>query len=96
MSVAYREPWTNGAYAYPQADTLAALWQGVARKRKPLTVHVRHEGLAGLIHCCDLAHAEDVASLGGILLDANFNLMARTPFQKTTGYYAPVERDSDA
>lgn len=41
----YREPWTGGAAAYPEADTLDALWAGVARKRRPLIVHVRHTGL---------------------------------------------------
>lgn len=44
----YREPWTGGAKAYPEADTIAALWAGTARKRKPLTVHVAHAALAGV------------------------------------------------
>jgi hypothetical protein len=47
---AYRAPWTHGAKAYPEADTLDAMWQGVARKRSPLTVHVAHAGLVG--QCC--------------------------------------------
>jgi hypothetical protein len=46
--MSYREPWTSGAKAYPQADTMDDLWEGVRRKRKPLTVHVRHTGLAGI------------------------------------------------
>ena len=45
---AYRQPWQHGAYAYPQADTLAALAAGVKRKRKPLTVHVAHSGVGTL------------------------------------------------
>ena len=47
---AYREPWQHGAYAYPQADTIDAMWEGVRRKRKPLTVHVSHEAIGS--HPC--------------------------------------------
>jgi hypothetical protein len=48
MRPAYREPWHDGAYAYPQADTLAALVDGTRRKRRPLTVHVAHAACEGL------------------------------------------------
>ena len=33
---AYRQPWTHGAKAYPQADTFDALRDGTKRKRKSL------------------------------------------------------------
>lgn len=51
----YREPWTHGAYAYPQADTLKDMWDGVRRKRKPLTVHVSHESI-GDTPCAACGH----------------------------------------
>lgn len=43
----FRKPWQNGAKAYPEADTLEALWQGVKRKRNRLTVLVRKAALVG-------------------------------------------------
>ena len=45
---AYREPWHYGAKAYPEADSLEAMWEGVKRKRKPLTVHVSHDAIGDM------------------------------------------------
>lgn len=45
---AYREPWRHGAKAYPEADTLEAMWHGVRRKRNRLTVHVSHDAIGHL------------------------------------------------
>lgn len=57
---AFRKPWEHGAKAYHEADSLAALAEGVKRKRVPLTVLIRHEthALDGVAcHACggDLA-----------------------------------------
>ena len=49
--MAYRNPWTGGAKAYPEADTFADLWEGVKRKRKSLLVHMPNDGEAGDILC---------------------------------------------
>jgi len=52
---AFRKPWTHGAKAYAQADTLAAMIEGMKRCRKPDTVHVAHAGLVGVTcACCGL------------------------------------------
>lgn len=39
---AFRKPWQDGAKAYHEADSLAALAVGVKRKRSPLTVLIYH------------------------------------------------------
>lgn len=44
----YRNPWEHGAKAYPEADTPEALREGAKRKRKPLMVHLAHEGFGHL------------------------------------------------
>lgn len=47
---AFRKPWEHGAKAYHEADSLAAIRDGLGRLRKPLTVLVHHDGgaLAGV------------------------------------------------
>jgi hypothetical protein len=47
---AFRKPWTHGAKAYHEADSLAAIRDGLGRLRKPLTVLIHHErgALAGV------------------------------------------------
>jgi hypothetical protein len=82
---AYREPWTHGAYAYPQADTIDAAAHGVRRKRKPLTVHVAHSGLTG--RACDRC---------GNALDAPYPVNADDPpdqWHTDRGGYAYVDID---
>lgn len=49
---AYRAPWTHGAKAYPEADSLDAMWNGIKRKRKALTVHVSHDAVGDLPCAC--------------------------------------------
>lgn len=55
----YREPWTNGAKAYPEADTPEALLEGAKRKRKAFMLHLSHEGF-GDMPCvkCGIALAD--------------------------------------
>lgn len=48
---AYRNPWSHGAHAYPQADTFEALREGVKRKRKTLIVHMPLGSEAGNVPC---------------------------------------------
>ena len=48
---AYRAPWSHGAYAYDEADTFAALAEGMKRKRKSRIVHMTNEGEAGDYPC---------------------------------------------
>ena len=57
---AYRQPWTHGAKAYPQADTFDALRDGTKRKRKSLIVHMPNSGEAGDVLCatCGVALRE--------------------------------------
>ena len=43
----YRNPWTQGAHAYPEADTFAAAKEGMKRKRKPVMFHMPNTGEAG-------------------------------------------------
>jgi hypothetical protein len=47
----YRNPWTQGAYAYPEADTFAAAKEGMKRKRKPVMFHMPNTGEAGNKTC---------------------------------------------
>lgn len=49
---AYRKPWTHGAKAYPQADSLDAMVAGTKRARNPLTVHVAWSGLTDVKCAC--------------------------------------------
>jgi hypothetical protein len=51
----FRKPWTDGAKAYHEADTLDAMWAGIKRMRKPLTVHVSHDALHGVV-CAGCGH----------------------------------------
>jgi hypothetical protein len=44
----FRNPWQNGAKAYPEADTLEALREGMKRKRKSTIVHLSHEGFGNM------------------------------------------------
>lgn len=54
---AYRKPWTHGARAYDEADTFAALKEGMKRCRKTRIVHMPNDGEAGLKPCavCGIA-----------------------------------------
>lgn len=44
----YREPWTGGAKAYPEADTPSALVEGAKRKRNTFLVHLSHDGFGDM------------------------------------------------
>lgn len=59
---AFRKPWTHGAKAYIEADTFAALHEGMKRMRKVQIVHMPNSGEAGDAEC---------ASCGGRLRDAS-------------------------
>ena len=48
---AFRAPWTNGAKAYAEADTFAALREGMKRKRKTQMVKMPNSGEAGRVKC---------------------------------------------
>jgi hypothetical protein len=43
----FRKPWTNGAYAYPIADTFDDFREGMKRKRKEQWVLMPNTGEAG-------------------------------------------------
>ncbi len=47
----FRKPWTQGAYAYPEADTFAAALLGFAKKRKGEIFHMTNSGEAGRQLC---------------------------------------------
>lgn len=47
----FRNPWTQGAYAYPEADTFAAALAGFKRKRKNVIFHMPNTGEAGERTC---------------------------------------------
>jgi hypothetical protein len=53
----YRKPWTNGAHAYPVADTFADFREGMKRKRKEQWVLMPNTGEAGARPCsrCGIA-----------------------------------------
>lgn len=44
---AFRKPWTHGAAAYTEADTFAAMYEGLKRTRKSRLVHMPNDGEAG-------------------------------------------------
>lgn len=48
---AFRKPWTHGARAYYEADTFAALRDGMKRSRKEHYVLMPNDGEAGLRPC---------------------------------------------
>ena len=82
---AFRKPWEHGAKAYPQADSLTAMVEGMKRRRNPDTVHVAHEGLVGetCAHC-------------GKAFDAAYPANAGAPenaWVKDEGGYAYVDYD---
>lgn len=39
-----RKPWTHGAKAYHEADSLGDIVNGLGRLRRPLTVLIHHSG----------------------------------------------------
>jgi len=47
----FRLPWTQGAYAYPEADTFAAALAGFKRRRKRVIFHMPNSGEAGMRKC---------------------------------------------
>ena len=49
--MAYYQPWTGPAAAYPVADTFADLREGTKRKRKKLLVKMPNAGEAGDRQC---------------------------------------------
>lgn len=63
----YRKPWTNGAYAYPVADTFADFREGMKRKRKQQWVKMPNSGEAGDRPCslCGIALRDPYASNPG-------------------------------
>lgn len=47
----FRLPWTNGARAYPEADTFAAALDGFKRRRKGVMFDMKNSGEAGKRSC---------------------------------------------
>ena len=63
---AFRKPWTFGAKAYHEADTLPALAEGFKRARKLQYVHMPLQGLKGGVDklpcaCCGVALGDKYA-----------------------------------
>lgn len=54
---AYRAPWTNGAYAYPEADTFTAAQAALIRRRKVVMIHMTNTGEAGTHTCAVCGNA---------------------------------------
>lgn len=54
----FRLHWTEGAHAYPEADTFAAAKEGFKRRRKSVMFHMANSGEAGDQPC---------ATCGGLL-----------------------------
>lgn len=81
----FRKPWTNGAYAYPVADTFADLREGMKRKRKEQWVKMPNTGEAGDKPC----------SICGIKLRDPYPQNAGTPMEfykaddQSTWVYTP-------
>lgn len=47
----FRNPWTQGAKAYYEADTFAAAKEGFRRKRKPIIFHMPNPSEASVRPC---------------------------------------------
>lgn len=64
---AFRLPWTNGAHAYPEADTFEAARQGFKRRRKDVIFHMSNTGEAGKHACatCGVLLSEPADANGG-------------------------------
>lgn len=65
---AFRQPWTNGAHAYPEADTFEAAREGFKRRRKDVIFHMSNTGEAGqqtCLHCGVLLSEPADANRGG-------------------------------
>lgn len=60
---AFRKPWTFGAKAYAEADTFAALREGMKRARKTHMIHMPNTGEAGDQPCagCGVALRDQYA-----------------------------------
>jgi hypothetical protein len=47
----FRDKWTHGAHAYPEADTFAAAKEGFKRRRKDVIFHMTNDGEPGDVEC---------------------------------------------
>lgn len=63
----FRKPWTHGAKAYIEADTFAALAEGMKRMRKVQTVLMPNTGEAGDKPCAACGVSLKAASPNGSL-----------------------------
>lgn len=81
---AFRKPWTNGAYAYFEADTFAAAREGFKRKRKSLIFHMSNDGEAGDRKC---------VTCGGTLREASLLPgSSGSPDRWSTWTYSPERK----
>lgn len=82
----FREPWTHGAKAYTQADTFAALREGMKRKRNSRIIHMPNSGEAGDMPCASC----------GIKLKDPYAVNKGGPLEKTdtysTWHYSPKSK----
>lgn len=85
----FRKPWTNGAHAYPVADTFADFREGIKRKRKEQWVLMPNTGEAG----------EKPCSICGVKLRDPYAHNAGTPSEfykadeKSTWIYTPSTKN---
>lgn len=92
----FRLPWTQGACAYPEADTFAAAKEGFKRRRKAVMFHMPNTGEAG---------DQDCAYCGGTLREParaaskdhgnntrSEQSAAEKPDKWSTWYYVPASK----
>jgi hypothetical protein len=92
----FRLPWTEGAYAYPEADTFAAAKEGFKRRRKSVVFHMPNTGEAGNEECvvCHGTLKEPALALSKPMPN-NVRVehsAATTPDKWSTWYYDPQRK----
>ena len=92
----FRLPWTEGARAYPEADTFAAAREGFKRRRKSVMFHMPNSGEAGTRTCvtCGGSLAEPALAFKRDLPnDTHLESPAgKSPDKWSTWYYDPARK----
>lgn len=92
----FRLPWTEGAHAYPEADTFAAAREGFKRRRKSVMFHMPNSGEAGThkcVTCGGLLSEPALAFTRNMGNDTRVESPAGTkPDKHSTWYYDPTRK----
>lgn len=96
--MAFRKPWENGAYGYPEADTFADALEGFKRRRKSVMFHMPNTGEAGDHKCVvcggtlrdlpldrEISHGRTTVYTGGAHKPDRWSTWDYSPSRKSVG-----------